>query len=53
MKSGIVDYIASDAHNLVTRPFELTKAYKLIQRKLGSDAVVKLQKKAESFVIKA
>ncbi|OTP26393.1 tyrosine-protein phosphatase [Enterococcus mundtii] len=52
IKSGVVDYIASDAHNLVSRPFELAKAYELIHKKLGSEAVVKLQKKAESFAIK-
>lgn len=46
LKAGIVDYIASDAHDVVKRPFELTEVYELIGKKMGKDMVYKLQTKS-------
>ncbi|MBF8807266.1 MAG: hypothetical protein IC227_01160 [Enterococcus lacertideformus] len=46
LKAGLVDYIASDAHDVTKRPFELKEAYELIDKKMGKDVVYQLQTKS-------
>jgi len=47
LKHNLSHFIASDAHNLVSRGIRLAEAYQLIQRKLGIETVEYLMKNTE------
>lgn len=49
-KEGYVHFIASDAHNLSTRPFDLKKGYEVIKNKLGQEYVEYLIGNSEKLV---
>lgn len=50
LNEGYLDVIASDCHDLSKRPPNLASAYRAIESKCGSDAVLRLQEAAERFV---
>ncbi|WP_025025723.1 tyrosine-protein phosphatase [Caldalkalibacillus mannanilyticus] len=43
-------FIASDAHNVTSRSFQLTRAYQHVEKKYGFDFVSRLQRNAELMV---
>ena len=38
LRAGLVDYVASDAHDTQSRPFQLRKAYRLLKERYGLPA---------------
>ncbi len=49
LKSGVISYIATDAHSVDKRPPRMSSALKTIESKLGSDAVEALIKNANEL----
>jgi protein-tyrosine phosphatase len=45
--ANLVHFIASDAHGLTSRPFQMAKAYDQIERRYGQDMVYLFQENAE------
>jgi protein-tyrosine phosphatase len=50
IKKDLIDVVASDCHNLEKRKPNLKKAYSLIEKKAGVDAVARLRQNASSLV---
>jgi tyrosine-protein phosphatase YwqE len=42
LEEGRVDFIASDAHNITSRPPGLSKAYEFVDKRLGKEAADKM-----------
>lgn len=51
LEEGRVDFIASDAHNITSRPPGLSQAYEFVERRLGKKAVDKIMIANPSRVI--
>ena len=41
-REGLVDYVASDAHNVHARPFRMSKAYQVLAEKFGAEEAARL-----------
>lgn len=50
LHQGFIHFIATDAHDLIRRPFELTAAYRLVENRLGPAMSRRLQDNAERLV---
>ena len=42
-REGLVDYVASDAHNVHARPFRMSKAYQVLAEKFGAEEAARLK----------
>jgi protein-tyrosine phosphatase len=51
LEEGRVDFIASDAHNISSRPPGLSKAYECVEKRLGSEAACKMVDTNPSLVL--
>ena len=49
LESKAVDFIASDCHNMTSRPPMLTEAYTVMEKKLGSDCKEWLLEQSEAY----
>lgn len=50
IETNLTHCVASDAHNITTRPFHLSAAYEVIGREFGSETVYMLQENAEYII---
>ena len=50
LKEGLIDVIASDCHDTKFRKPNLSKAYEIIEKKLGPEIVEKLKNKALNLI---
>ena len=41
-REGLVDYAASDAHNVRVRPFRMSKAYQVLAEKVGPEEAARM-----------
>ena len=41
-REGLVDYVASDAHNVRVRPFRMIKAYQVLAEKVGPEEAARM-----------
>ena len=41
-REGLVDYVASDAHNVRVRPFRMNKAYQVLAEKVGPEEAARM-----------
>ena len=41
-REGLVDYVASDAHNVRVRPFRMSKAYRVLAEKVGPEEAARM-----------
>ncbi|MBD7970560.1 tyrosine-protein phosphatase [Paenibacillus gallinarum] len=49
-KRSLIHFIATDAHDLVSRPFQLSRSYQVIEKKLGSEMVNYFKDNAKRLV---
>ncbi|CAG9621390.1 tyrosine-protein phosphatase [Sutcliffiella rhizosphaerae] len=50
IEANLTHFVASDAHNLKNRSFQMSEAYKIIEKECGSDATYLLMENAELLV---
>lgn len=50
IKAGLIDVIASDCHDIKIRMPNLSKAYEIIEKKLGKETVEKLKNNARNLI---
>jgi len=50
LKNGCLDFLGSDAHNLTTRPPNLAEAARVIEKKLGKEALADLTARSAALL---